>query len=127
MKNGGFEHDHDQDSINFNAVSSKLLVPPPFAQFFVYPQYTWSQISNKYISKTRAAIADIEVTLIETHASLRILLRRSPKQLSKLVAGFQTLHLTVLHLNVTTLNPLVLYSISVKVIKGICFICLYTV
>ncbi|EXB64912.1 hypothetical protein L484_001866 [Morus notabilis] len=104
--NGGSDHDLDQDS---------KLLPPPFAQFFVYPQYTWSQISNKYTSKTKAAIADIEVTLIETHASLRILSRRSLKQLSKLVAGFQTLHLTILHINVTTLNPLVLYSVSVKV------------
>ncbi|XP_018812455.2 transcription factor bHLH71-like [Juglans regia] len=91
---------------------------PPFAQFFAYPQYTWSQIPNKYASKTKAAIADIEVTLIETHASLRILSRRSPRQLSKLVAGFQTLCLSILHLNVTTMDPLVLYSISAKVEEG---------
>lgn len=91
--------------------TSKLVMPPPFAQFFVYPQYTWSQIPNKYTSKTKAAIADIEVTLIETHANLRILSRRSPRQLSKLVVGFQTLHLSILHLNVTTMDPLVLYSI----------------
>ncbi|XP_040985884.1 transcription factor bHLH71-like [Juglans microcarpa x Juglans regia] len=91
---------------------------PPFAQFFAYPQYTWSQIPNKYASKTKAAIADIEVTLIETHASLRILSRRSPRQLSKLVADFQTLYLSILHLNVTTMDPLVLYSISAKVEEG---------
>lgn len=91
------------------------LMRPPFAQFFVYPQYTWSQAPNKYTSKTKASIADIEVTLIETHANLRILSRKSPRQLSKLVAGFQTLYLTILHLNVTTIDPLVLYSISAKV------------
>ncbi|KAG6636202.1 transcription factor bHLH71-like [Carya illinoinensis] len=91
---------------------------PPFAQFFVYPQYTWSQIPNNYAWKTKAAIADIEVTLIETHASLRILSRRSPRQISKLVAGFQTLYLSILHLNVTTMEPLVLYSISAKVEEG---------
>jgi len=88
---------------------------PPFAQFFVYPQYTWSQTPNKYTSKTKAAIADIEVTLIETHANLRILTRTKPGQLTKLVAGFQTLFLTILHLNVTTIQPLVFYSISAKV------------
>lgn len=80
---------------------------PPFAQFFVYPQYTWSQTPNKYTSKTKAAIADIEVTLIETHANLRILTRTRPGQLTKLVAGFQTLFLSILHLNVTTIQPLV--------------------
>lgn len=87
----------------------------PFAQFFSYPQYTCSQIPNKYTSKSKAAIADIEVTLIETHANVRILSRRRFRQLSKLVAAFQSLYLTVLHLNVTTLDPLVLYSISAKV------------
>lgn len=88
---------------------------PPFAQFFVYPQYTWSQTPNKYTSKTKAAIADIEVTLIETHANLRILTRTRPGQLTKLVAGFQRLFLSILHLNVTTIQPLVFYSISAKV------------
>ncbi|AET03267.1 transcription factor [Medicago truncatula] len=91
---------------------------PPFAQFFVYPQYTWSQTPNKYTSKTKAAIADIEVTLIETHANLRILTRTRPGQLTKLVAGFQRLFLSILHLNVTTIQPLVFYSISAKVEEG---------
>lgn len=100
---------------NENTAISKLM-QPPFAHCFSYPQYTWSQTPNKYTSKTKAAIADIEVTLIETHANLRILTRRnSPGQLTKLVAGFQTLCLTVLHLNVTTIDPLVFYSISAKV------------
>ncbi|GAU42971.1 hypothetical protein TSUD_188440 [Trifolium subterraneum] len=94
---------------------SKQIMKPPFAQFFVYPQYTWSQTPNKYTSKTKAAIADIEVTLIETHANLRILTRTRPGQLTKLVAGFQSLFLTILHLNVTTIQPLVFYSISAKV------------
>ncbi|KAI7752103.1 hypothetical protein M8C21_023114 [Ambrosia artemisiifolia] len=91
---------------------------PPFSQFFCYPQYTCSQIPNKYTSKSKAAIADIEVTLIETHANLRILSRKRLNQLSKMVACFQTLYLSILHLNVTTLEPLVLYSISVKVEEG---------
>ncbi|KAK6947413.1 Myc-type, basic helix-loop-helix (bHLH) domain [Dillenia turbinata] len=91
---------------------------PPFSQFFAYPQYTCSQIPSKYTSKSKQAIADIEVTLIETHANLRILSRKCARQLSQLVAGFQSHHLSILHLNVTTLEPLVLYSISAKVEEG---------
>ncbi|PWA67154.1 myc-type, basic helix-loop-helix (bHLH) domain-containing protein [Artemisia annua] len=106
--NGG----HDS---NFTKLSSAA---PPFSQFFSYPQYTCSQIPNKYTSKSKAAIADIEVTLIETHANLRILSQKRLAQLSKMVACFQTLYLSVLHLNVTTMEPLVLYSISVKVEEG---------
>ncbi|KAB5573872.1 hypothetical protein DKX38_001066 [Salix brachista] len=101
-----------------DATTSSEFPPPPFAHFFVYPQYTWSQIPNKFTSKTKASIADIEVTLIETHANLRILSRRVSRQLSKLAAGFQTLNLTVLHVNVTTMDPLVLYSISARLEEG---------
>nr|WIE96195.1 basic helix-loop-helix transcription factor [Loropetalum chinense var. rubrum] len=95
-----------------NEDASTKFGSPPFAQFFGYPQYTWSQIPSKNTSKSKAAIADIEVTLIETHANLRILTRKSPRQISKMVTGFQTLYLTILHLNVTTMDPLVLYSIK---------------
>lgn len=120
------------------AAEDTKFIMPPFSQFFVCPQYTWSQLPDNKHTKYSAisssssssrssgitggngggatgAVADIEVTLIETHANLRILSRRSPSQLSRLVAGFHTLHLSILHLNVTTLHPLVLYSISAKV------------
>ncbi|KAL0409296.1 UNVERIFIED_CONTAM: Transcription factor [Sesamum radiatum] len=89
----------------------------PFAQFFAYPQFSCShnQLGNKYTSQSKAAIADIEVTLIETHANIRILSRRRLRQLSKIVASFHSVFLSILHLNVTTLDSLVLYSISAKV------------
>ncbi|XP_019156219.1 PREDICTED: transcription factor bHLH71-like [Ipomoea nil] len=95
----------------------------PFWQFFAYPQYTTScsssMIPNKCTSKTTAATADIEVTLIETHANVRILSStRKTRQLSKMVAAFQTMCMSVLHLNVTTFDLLVLYSISAKVEGG---------
>ncbi|CAA7406641.1 unnamed protein product [Spirodela intermedia] len=99
--------------------------PPPFAQFFAYPQYIWCH-GTRETSPSPAeghrlpvgSVADIEVTLIETFANLRILSPRRPGQLLKMVAGFQTLHLTVLHLSVTTMDTLVLYSVSAKVEEG---------
>ncbi|CAK9143515.1 unnamed protein product [Ilex paraguariensis] len=94
------------------------FISSPFSQFFAFPQYTCSEIPSKYTSQSKAAMADIEVTLIETHANIRILSQRRVRQLSKMVAGFQTLSLSILHLNVTTLDPLVLYSISAKVEEG---------
>ncbi|KAJ4958208.1 hypothetical protein NE237_025319 [Protea cynaroides] len=102
---------HENNNIN-NSLS------PPFSQFFSYPQYQWCQNPCNYPGENRAAIADIEVTLIETHANLRILSSRRPRQLFKLVAGFQALRLTILHLNITTLDHLVLYSFNVKVEEG---------
>lgn len=99
------------------ATAAKFFLPP-FSQFIALPHYTLSQVPNKNSSKNKTDVADIEVTLIETHANLRILSRKSLRQISKLVTGFQTLYLTVLHLNVTSLDPLVLYTISVKVEEG---------
>ncbi|KAG1354268.1 transcription factor bHLH71 [Cocos nucifera] len=88
---------------------------PPFAQFFAYPQYIWCHAPRDYPPpENRSAVADIEVTLIETHANLRILSPRRPGQLLKMVAGLQSLRLTILHLNVTTLDSMVLYSLSTK-------------
>ncbi|KAJ8650498.1 hypothetical protein MRB53_003521 [Persea americana] len=93
---------------------------PPFAQFFTYPQFLWCQIhgDRENPNETRRAVADIEVTMIETHANLKILSIKRPRQIIRMLAGFQTLHLPILHLNVTTLDPFVLYSISAKVEEG---------
>ncbi|CAK9173404.1 unnamed protein product [Ilex paraguariensis] len=98
--------------------AAAAVLAPPFSQFFVYPQYISSQNPSKYTSKSKAAMADIQVTMIETHANIRILSQRRVRQLSRMVAGFHTLYLSILHLNVTTLDPLVLYSISAKGMKG---------
>ncbi|KAH7654610.1 Myc-type basic helix-loop-helix (bHLH) domain-containing protein [Dioscorea alata] len=58
---------------------------------------------------------DIEVKMVENHASLKVLLKKKPKQLLKLVLGLQGLRLTTFHLNITTLDQMVLYSFSLKV------------
>ncbi|KAH8507719.1 hypothetical protein H0E87_010032 [Populus deltoides] len=65
--------------------------------------------------KRPIAIADVEVTMTERHANLKILSRRHPKQLLKMVTGLHSLGLYTLHLNVTTVGQMVLYSFSVKV------------
>ncbi|KAG9450739.1 hypothetical protein H6P81_010704 [Aristolochia fimbriata] len=103
----------------------------PFADFFTFPQYTSSSSSpssataaaanssnysaNETVAENRSAIADIEVTMVESHANLKIFSKKRPKQLLKMVNGFQTLRLTILHLNVTTIDQMILYSFSVKV------------
>uniref|UniRef100_A0A1D1Y8K2 Transcription factor bHLH96 n=1 Tax=Anthurium amnicola TaxID=1678845 RepID=A0A1D1Y8K2_9ARAE len=99
--------------------------PPPFAQFFAYPQYMWCQGRREQCSPQATspapaggAVADIEVTLVESFANMRILSQRRPGQLMRMVAGFQSLLLTVLHLNVTTMDTVVLYSVSAKVEEG---------
>ncbi|XP_022766411.1 transcription factor bHLH96-like [Durio zibethinus] len=99
--------------------------PSPFAEFFTFPQFstraTQCNNSHSMAAEPMAAaesVADIEVTMVETHANLKILSKKRPRQLLKLVAGLQSLRLTILHLNVTTVEEMALYSISVKVEEG---------
>ncbi|CAD5197118.1 transcription factor bHLH96-like [Musa acuminata AAA Group] len=95
---------------------------PPFAQFFTFPQYGWRHAAAHDYPQPEdqllPALADIEVTLIETHANVRILSPKRPHQLVKIVCGLQDLKLSILHLSLTTLDAMVLYSLSVKVEEG---------
>ncbi|THU52185.1 hypothetical protein C4D60_Mb10t01330 [Musa balbisiana] len=94
----------------------------PFADFFTFPQYstTSSRGANNGLvgeeaQENRPALADIEVTMVESHANLKVLSRRRPKQLLKMVAGLHDLRLTILHLNVTTVAEMAFCSFSLKV------------
>lgn len=53
--------------------------------------------------------------MVESHASMKIRSKQRPKQLLRLVSGLQAHRLTVLHLNVSTVSQVVLYSLSLKV------------
>ncbi|CAA0831188.1 Transcription factor bHLH96 [Striga hermonthica] len=83
-----------------------------FSDFFTFPQYSQSPA---IAAERRLGIADIEVAMAESHANIKILTKRRPKQLLKLVARFQSIGLTVLHLNITTLDHSIFYSFTVKI------------
>ncbi|GMH07770.1 hypothetical protein Nepgr_009610 [Nepenthes gracilis] len=94
--------------------------PWPFEEFFTFPQYL---SRDKLVAMKgringeccQSGVADIEVTMVERHANLKIRFKPRPKQLLKMVSGLQNLRLTILHLNVTNVNQVSLYSLSVKV------------
>ncbi|XVF31293.1 hypothetical protein REPUB_Repub16aG0133500 [Reevesia pubescens] len=95
----------------------------PFAEFFTFPQYSTSSsqgdhsmsMNESSMVETQSAIADIEVTMVESHANVKIRSKKRPAQLLKVVSGLNSMHLSILHLNVTTVDQTVLYSLSVKV------------
>ncbi|RWW54262.1 hypothetical protein BHE74_00039163 [Ensete ventricosum] len=87
----------------------------PFADFFTFPQYSSSPSNTASDGSTGDAVADIEVTIFESHANIKIFSRWRPRQLLELVLGLQGLRLTTLHLNVTTVDEMVLYCFSLKV------------
>ncbi|KAK8605174.1 hypothetical protein V6N13_082626 [Hibiscus sabdariffa] len=96
-----------------------------FDEFFRFPQYSTSpklgdgkdsiSMNDKAMVGTQSAIADIEVTVVESHVNLRIRSETRPAQLFKVVSGLNSMRLNILHLNVTTVDQTVLYSLSVKV------------
>ena len=112
-------------------------VPPaaaaPFAGFFTFPQYSTAATGVVGSSDSagsggdqsgggcagagaRRGVADIEVALAESHANVKVLAPRRPRQLLRMVVALQCLGLTVLHLNVTTTaDHLAFYSLSLKV------------
>ncbi|CAI0454091.1 unnamed protein product [Linum tenue] len=99
-------------------------------QFFAFPQYSTrnqtlqaqspEESSGNGGVAREAAVGEIEVTMAESHANVKILARKQHRQLVKLVAGLQGLGLTILHLNVTTTtsDQMVLYTVSFKVEEG---------
>ncbi|KAI5404585.1 transcription factor bHLH94 [Lathyrus oleraceus] len=93
---------------------------PPFSEFFTFPQYTTHNNNNNNVTmeQKQCAVADIEVTMVDSHANIKILSKKQSGHLMKIVLALQNLRLTILHLNVTTIDQMVLYSVSVKVEEG---------
>jgi hypothetical protein len=104
----------------------------PFADFLTFPQYSMcaviaapentghhregGAVAEQEASGSKpSAVADVEATMVESHANLRVLSRRRPRQLLRLVLGLQGHRLTVLHLNMSSGAHMVLYSFSLKV------------
>lgn len=101
----------------------------PLAAFFTFPQYAMRAANTALrpaedaehaaaasgSSSRPSDVADIEVTMVESHANLKVLSRRRPRQVLRMVAGLQGHRLAVLHLNVTSAGPMALYSLSLKV------------
>jgi hypothetical protein len=105
----------------------------PFAGFFTFPQYSTGatgavgssessgsaggdQSGGGGCAGARRGVADIEVAVAESHANVKVLAPRRPRQLLRMVVALQCLGLTVLHLNVTTTaDHMAFYSFSLKV------------
>ena len=113
--------------------------PRLFADFFAFPQYpTCRSNESRASSDDDPAVAEpeggsavvaygeIEVTVMESHANLKMLTKKRPKQLGKIVAGLQSMWLTILHVNVTTVEQMVLYTLSLKVNNNSIELCQFT-
>lgn len=127
-----------QKKLKHKSVDKKKIVSP-FAEFFTFPQYTSSlggtsscsdsgssnnsysgasyspNIHNATVVDSQPGLADVEVTMVESHVNLKMVTRRRPKQLVKIVACLQKMQLIPQHLNMTSADERVMYSFSLKV------------
>ncbi|KAG0532887.1 hypothetical protein BDA96_04G144300 [Sorghum bicolor] len=115
---------------NLQEHSSNSKSCNPFAAFFSFPQYSSATSSShsgtgNHTIKVSArssrspsssvVTADIEASMVDGHASVKVQAPRRPRQLLRLAAGLQQLGLTTLHLNVSTAGTMVMYAFSLKV------------
>lgn len=78
---------------------------------------------NEVKAENKSEVADIKVTLIQTHVNLKIECKRRCGQLIKVIVALENLRLTILHLNITSFESSVLYSLNLKVL--LCLFILY--
>lgn len=67
------------------------------------------------MAENKSCLADIEVRVLGYDAMIKILSRRRPGQLIKIIAALEDLQFNILHTNITTIEQTVLYSFNVKV------------
>lgn len=75
------------------------------------------RIGEGVCAELKSEVAEIEVTMIQTHVNLKIKCPKRQGQLLKAIVALEDLRLTVLHLNITTsqATATMLYSINLKV------------
>ncbi|KAH9317473.1 hypothetical protein KI387_019242, partial [Taxus chinensis] len=109
----------------FQSPCSSSAITSAFNGFFQSTSYSSKCVSdknNKYLdqganevtAESKSAVADVEVTLVETHAALKILSQKRPGQLLQTISALENLHMSILHLNITTISHSVLYSFNLK-------------
>lgn len=108
--------------------SSVLCKPPPTPSSSSPHGYGMRSSSSEEVNcgdemkaENKSETADIKVTLIQTHVNLKIECQRKPGQLIKVIVALEDLRLTILHLNITSSETSVLYSLNLKVL-----LCLFT-
>ncbi|XP_010919038.1 transcription factor bHLH67 [Elaeis guineensis] len=101
--------------------------------FFISPQYTsYSQSQQQRRVKeeeengeespevvAEEGGVDVEATVVQGHVNLKVAARRRAGQLVRAIAALEELRLSVLHLNITSLDPSsILYSLNLKMEEG---------
>ncbi|EFJ08722.1 hypothetical protein SELMODRAFT_428659 [Selaginella moellendorffii] len=114
-----------------SAVSSIPLPPfPPYASSpapsLDNPDPTAADSSSKFVNdnfydckqivaEAKSEVADIEVRMAGSDAVVKILSQRRPGQLLKTISALESMCMSIVHTNITTIEQTVLYSFTVRI------------
>lgn len=73
------------------------------------------QSGDEFTAENRSPAADVDVVVIQNHVNLKIQCQRRPGQLIRAILALEDLRLTVLHLNITSVESLIHYSFNLKI------------
>nr|XP_043634457.1 transcription factor FAMA isoform X2 [Erigeron canadensis] len=93
--------------------AAAVFYPPPSDDQIRLMEYEGAL--KEETAESKSCLADIEVRLLGFDAMIKILCRRRPGQLIKIIAALEDLQFNILHTNITTIEQTVLYSFNVKV------------
>lgn len=100
--------------------SSSTQLPLP--QQSLFPGIENQLVELEETAECKSCLADVEVKMLGFDAMIKILSRRRPGQLIKIIAALEhELQLDILHTNITTIEQTVLYTFNVKVSNDVRF------
>lgn len=117
--------------------TQQIPLYPPFPPVDLETSCTGAALVQEETAENKSCVADVEVKLLGFDAFIKILTRRRPGQLIRMVAALEEeMQFAIMHTNITTIDQTVLYSFTIKVIcfcnveeihlhMHICVMCMY--
>ncbi|XP_078172480.1 basic helix-loop-helix (bHLH) DNA-binding superfamily protein [Carex rostrata] len=106
------QHPQTQSQSQSQSQSQPQQVPlyPPFP-----PVDLETALVQEETAENKSCVADVEVKLLGLDAFIKILTRRRPGQLIRMVAALEEeMQFAIMHTNITTIDQTVLYSFTIK-------------
>ncbi|KAL8172536.1 hypothetical protein V2J09_024340 [Rumex salicifolius] len=106
---------NNNNNIFMSSPSSQLLPPDNDGSSSADLEAAGVRKGDDFTAENRSPEADVDVVVIHNHVNLKIQCQRRPGQLIRAILALEDLRLTVLHLNITSLENLIHYSFNLKI------------
>ncbi|KAK4788422.1 hypothetical protein SAY86_019741 [Trapa natans] len=90
-----------------------MAPPPPLDSPFIFESTANKELTGGACCSSR--VADVEARISGSNVILKVIARRIPGQILKIIAILERLSFDILHLNISSMEDAVLYSFVVKI------------